>query len=159
MPNGGLTPEELKKIDAPLKEVDWIFKNFAKKYGFVFNHSTYHDWPCVYVVNTQKSKNQEYFLKLTIGIRPEDNVEISHVYSMGVGVHTTYGLKELYAFIPILNRKRDSWKRLGWGKSLGEFKESIDPERLKQLLEEAKQILDNFNESQLQEINNSVRHT
>ena len=67
-------------------------------------------------------------------------------------VSNAYGPKELmHVFIPF-NKKQYSWPRLSWAKNLGEFQENIDPLRLKKLLEEAKQILDNFDESWLQEV-------
>lgn len=144
------TQEEWDRFQRPLIKIDPFLKEFAQKNGFYFIDSWSHDWPRRELGCRVRSKTGKYYLDKNIMFGLNSNK--ARIYGFTVGVLNHYGLKELYGLIPFLSKKRDSWKRLSWSKSLGEFKDNIDLERLKQLLEEAKQILDNFDESWLKDV-------
>lgn len=142
--------KRLEERDKPLREVEGIFKDFAKKQGFVFNHSTYHDWPIINLIKVENSKIKNYCLSKGISVYLKDLNSKEKIYSLEVGVSSTYRFEGLFVFLPFLKRRRDMWKRFGWEKSLGEFKETINPECIKSLLKQAKIMLDNFDENRLQ---------
>lgn len=150
-PSPEFTQEEWNQCQAPLIKIDPILKEFSKKYGFHFRDSWSHDWPMRTLTYRIISQQGDYHLAKGLYVRMDDGGVKTRIYEIGVGVYTNYGFKEFYAIIPFLTKRYHALKQLSWGKSLAEFKETIDHERLKQLLEEAKQILDNFDESWLKE--------
>ena len=149
------TQGEWNLAQAPLIKIDPILKEFAKKHGFYFKDSWSHDWPLRTLTYKIKSRQGDYYLSKGLYVRMDDDGIKTRIYEIGVGVHTNFGFKELYAITPFLTKRYRALKHLTWGKQLAEFKETIDPERLRQLLEQGRQILDNFDENQLQEIKQS----
>lgn len=152
MPNGELTSKEVVKYDLLLKEVEYIFKNFAKEYGLTFSHSTYHDYPMIGLSFGKKSKeSNKYFLSKAISLTFHEKKGNTAIFNLRVVISNTYNIfKELLTIIPAYDRKfHKTHKRLRWEKNLACLESPIDKEKLKSLLEEAKRILDNFDESVL----------
>jgi len=146
------TQEEWDQFQTPLVKVDSILRKFAQKQKFCFDD---------YFTKTierrlwyrRRSQLKDYYIDKVINLSLFDKE--NGLYGISVGVINSYGHKNFYAFIPFLRKKWKSFKYFNWGKTLGEFKREIDSEKLKQLLEQAKQILDNFDESLLQEVKQS----
>ncbi len=155
MPNGELTEKEAKEYNKPLKKVKDIFIEFAKKYKFSFDHTIYHECPTIglsFGIKSKKSK--EYSLSKAISLSFEEKKESSAIFKFWIVVTNTYNIfNELLTIIPAYDKKFSvSHKRLKWERTLGYLEAPIDKEKLKSLLTQAKQILDNFDESQLQEV-------
>lgn len=152
------TQEEWGKFEAPLIKVDPILKEFAKKNKFNFRNTWPHDWIRRQLNYVKKNKTKHYYLDMTIIVDPKKESKDIFKYSFWINVsnrrypNTISGIiQALYnAVIYFLFREKKSFKYLYWHKTLEEFVQDINPERLKQLLEEARCVLDNFDESLLQ---------
>lgn len=82
-----------------------------------------------------------------------DNCKERIYCRMSVIVYMHYGLKDLlFTLMPVLRRIRKKWLRKRWSQTLGCLGFPIDTQKLGTLLEQGKQILDNFDESWLKEI-------
>jgi len=75
---------------------------------------------------------------ITIGLL-ESNQQLYCSVQASVNMH--YGLKELCMFIPFLRKWRTSWERQKLTQEIGVLEFPINLQKLKQLLEEAAQIL------------------
>ncbi len=150
MPNGGyFTKEKFNILDSFLKEVDPLLKDFAKQHSMWFSDSNYHDWPHRNVGWKIKGHSGKFMLMKTISLCYKQDTNNPPSYGLGITVVMNYGLKELVVFVPFISRLRDCWKRLGWGNVIGTVTAPIDKQKLCMLLQEAKSILDNFDEKLL----------
>lgn len=143
------TQQEWERFQEALVKLDPILKDFARR--SFFHYEDYFS-QCVErrLWVRSKSNTDKYYLDKILSISLVDKVNLR--YEVSVAVLNAYGPMNLFAFVPFLRENWKSWKRYSWGKTLGEFQGEIDPLRLTQLLEQGKQILNNFDESQLQEV-------
>lgn len=150
MPNGtNWGKNELEQYLAPIKTIDPILCNFAKKYNTNVHSSMIHGdlFREITFVNRSNISNEYKLIKSIYLILKEK--KWPPVYEVLLIVSNSYGKKELFRFLPPLRKIYDSWKRLRWEKKLFEFKETIGEEKLRIILGEAKTILDNFDENNL----------
>ena len=151
MPNG----IDWKKITGdtkhPIETMKPVLDGFAVKNDLKFHYSTYHDGLYVEFKKENKSIDGEYYIakRIRIGLI---SLQEKLACSISVYVNTHYGLKELILFVPILRTLRNKWHRYKWSQRIGYLDFPIDLEKLRSLLSQAKQILDNFDESLLQEV-------
>lgn len=153
MPNGhNLSNNQIVELEKPLKETDVILKDFAGRYKFNYSSANPHDYPNRSLSCKIISKTRKYYIGKHINITLENEKE-PYTYKFWLSVSNTYGLREFIQLFPILRTKFNiSHKRLGWEKILTYLEAPIDKEKLSSSLIQAKQLLDNFDESQLQEI-------
>lgn len=137
--------EEFKKVCQTLKENFQYANVFAKSINARVNYSTSHDWPAIIIsFKRQFDKKNRYFINKNIFLALDDYKNLS-VYKVWVAISNSYGLKELFAFLPNLSKKRESWKRTRWVKDIGFLKIPIDRNHLMDLFKEAKRALDEIN--------------
>lgn len=152
MPNGiDWTKDEFAKYTAPINKNDRILSDFARKYNTKVHSSSYHGYLSREISFLTKSKSNNFSLRKSIYLILKEK-KWPPVYYLLLVVSNSYGGRELLRMVPIFGRICDSWKRLRWEKTLYEFKENIDEDKLKQMIQEAKLILDNFNEANLNEM-------
>ncbi len=148
MPNGiDWTQEELNRYLGPLEAIDPVLRNFAKRSGTRMVTSTYHGYLSREISFVSQSRTGAYKLIKSIYLTLQEKTRPPK-YVLEVIVSTSYGVKELFRFVPLLGRLCDSWKRVRWQHRVHEFQERIDPVQLEPLLEEAKRILDLFDEKE-----------
>lgn len=147
MPNGiEWDKDEIEKYLTPIKKVDYILRDFAKKYNTDVYSSLYHGYLSREITFITKSKvSSKYNIRKSIYLTLKEK-KWPPTYDLLLVVSNSYGKKELIRFIPVFGKIADLWKRIRWQKSLYEFKENIDEGKLKEILNNGKIILDNFNE-------------
>lgn len=144
MPNGiDWKKDELEKYTAPISKIDLILADFAKRYKEKVYASSYHGYLSREISFVTRNKLNNYKLKKSIYLILKEK-KWPPVYHLVVIVSNSYGIKEFLRLIPIFTKRCNYWKRLRWEKTLYEFEGSIDVDKLRQGLEEAKNILDAF---------------
>lgn len=151
MPNGiDWTKDEFAKYAAPINKIDSILIDFARKYNTKVRSSSYHGYLSREISFLTKSKSNNFGLRKSIYLILKEK-KWPPLYYLLLVVSNSYGRKELLRIVPVFRGICDSWKRLRWEKTLYEFKENIDEDKLKQMMQEARLILDNFDEINLNE--------
>lgn len=145
--------EEFEKVCQYLKDTLPFLKEFAKSINANVRYTTGYDWPTIKIYYKRKFVRENgYNIDKSIFITISD-YKYPPIYNIWTGVSNNYGLKEIFEIIYCLfNKEKYFYKRLSWKKDIGCVDPPIDKEKLKSLLIQAKQILDNFDESQLQEV-------
>ena len=167
MPNG-IDWEKISGDKAhPIEKMLPVLQLFAKQNNLRLTYSTYHDGLEVELSSEYKRKSLKEFIRKEIHLGLIDKtlykslhkIDLSNeceekIYCrMNVEVFTHYGLKDIiFALIPVLRPIRKKWSRKYWSQVIGSLVFPIDIRKLTFLLEQAKQILDNFDESLLQEV-------
>lgn len=135
----------------PIERIKSTLKDFAKSNNFKLHYSTYHDSLDIEFLRNCHSRKGKYYIakRIRIGL-----VEMENKLSCSISVYVNnhYGLKELLLFFPYLRKIRSKWQRKKWSQRIGYIDFPIDLKELQSFLNQAKQILDNFDESMLQEV-------
>ena len=146
--------EEFNEVCQYLKNILNFAREFAKSINAkVYYSNTSHDWPTIEIYcgrefNREKNYNIDKSIFITIS-----DYKFPPIYNVWVSVSNNYGFKEIFEIIYLfINKKRYFYKRSCWKKDIGYIYPPIDKIYLKELLKQAKQILDNFDELELEKI-------
>lgn len=166
MPNGIDWEKVSGEKEHPLEKILPLLKQFREENRYKLYSNAYHGGLDVELSLNLKSKTGRYYIRKVIHMILVDkrlykilhNIELQDecnddIYcKINVYVKTHYGLKDLiFAFIPFLKSISKRWDRKWWSRTIGCLTFPIQLDKLESLLKESKQILDKFDESQLQE--------
>lgn len=148
--------EEFKKVCQYLRDIFGVAKQFAKSINANMYFSTSHEWPTIeFYVERRYNSQKRYFVDKYIFLSIDD-YKYPPIYKVWVVVSNSHGFKEIFEIIYSLFKQQNYlYKRLRWEKKIGYLDPPIDKKRLRDLLNEARQTIDNFDESELEKISNS----
>lgn len=147
------TSAELKEVCKPLEDIIRIIKKYSNSLKAKSNYFVYHnEWPVIEIIFKKEFDNfKKFYVKKNILLTIKD-YKLPPIYEMRVIVTNDYGLKELFTFIPGCHKKRNSWKRYRWERTIKNIAAPFNEENLLISLKEAVEILNNFNELELSPI-------